>query len=56
MGALIFVFVWHFGNPIFTKRGFTDKQRFFSAAAIGMLFEVAIFTITGTTAYGVVVD
>ena len=56
MGALIFILVWHFGNPIFTNRGFTDKQRFFSAAAIGMLFEVAIFTMTGATAYGVVVD
>ena len=56
MGALIFMLVWHFGNPVFTSRGFSDKQRFFSAAAIGALFEVAIFTITGTTAYGIVVD
>ena len=56
MGALIFILVWHFGNPVFTNRGFTDKQRFFSAAAIGVLFEVVIFTITGTTAYGIVVD
>ena len=56
MGALIFILVWHFGNPVFTSRGFGDKQRFFLAAAIGALFEVAIFAITGTTAYGVVVD
>ena len=56
MGALIFILVWHFGNPVFKNRGFSDKQSFFSAAAIGILFEVAIFTTTGTTAYGVVVD
>ena len=56
MSALIFILVWHFGNPVFTNCGFNDKQRFFSAAAIGVLFEVAIFTITGTTAYGVVID
>ena len=56
MGALIFILVWHFGNPVFTSRGFSDKQRFFLAAAIGALFEVAIFAITGTTAYGIVVD
>ena len=56
MGALIFILVWHFGNPVFTKRGFSDKQRFLSAAAFGVLFEVAIFMITGTTAYGIVLD
>ena len=56
MGALIFILVWHFGNPVFKSRGFSGKQRFFSAAAIGALFEVAIFTITGMTAYGIVVD
>ena len=55
MGALIFILVWHFGNPVFTIRGFSDKQRFFSATAIGALFEVTIFMITGTTAYGIVV-
>ena len=55
MGALIFILVWHFGNPVFTSRGFSDKQRFLSAAAIGALFEMAIFMITGTTAYGIVV-
>ena len=56
MGALIFILVWHFGNPVFTSRGFSDKQRFFSAAAIGALFEVAIFMITGTTVYEIGVD
>ena len=56
MAALIFVIVWYFGNPIFTKRGFSEKQRFFSALTAGVLFEVAIFAITGTTGYGIVID
>ena len=56
MGALIFILVWHFGSPVFTNRGFSDKQRFYSAAAIGVLFEVTIFMITGKTAYGIVID
>ena len=56
MAALIFVIVWYFGNPNFTNRGFSEKQRFFSALTAGVLFEVAIFAITGTTGYGIVID
>tara|TARA_B100001109_G_C18698124_1_gene396633 strand:- start:452 stop:622 length:171 start_codon:yes stop_codon:yes gene_type:complete len=56
VAALVFVFVWYFGNPIFTNRGFSEKQRFFFALIAGVLFEVAIFAITGTTGYGIVID
>tara|TARA_B100001057_G_scaffold247155_1_gene247553 strand:- start:750 stop:920 length:171 start_codon:yes stop_codon:yes gene_type:complete len=56
MAAFIFVLVWHFGQPIFISRGFSDKKRFFAAAASGALFDVAIFTITGTSVYGIVVN
>ena len=56
MATLIFVIVWYLGNPIFTTRGFSDKQRFFSALTVGVIFEVAIFAITGTTGYGIVID
>ena len=56
MAALIFVVFWYFGNPIFTNRGFSEKQRFFSALKAGGLFEVAIFAITGTTGYGIIID
>ena len=56
MAAFIFVLVWHFGQPIFISRGFSAKQRFFTAAALGALFDVAIFAITGTTVYGIVVN
>ena len=35
MAALIFILVWHFGKPIFVKRGITEKQRFFTAAFWG---------------------
>ena len=56
VAALIFVIIWYFGNPIFTNHGFSEKQRFFSALKAGGLFEVAIFAITGTTGYGIVID
>jgi hypothetical protein len=56
VAALIFVIVWYFANPIFTDRGFSEKQRFFSALIAGVLFEVVIFAITGTTGYGIVID
>ena len=56
MAALIFVIVWYFGNPIFTSRKFSEKQRFFAALIAGVLFEVAIFATTGTTGYGIVID
>ena len=56
MAAFIFVLVWHFGQPIFISRGFSAKQRFFTAAAVGALFDVAIFAIMGTSVYGIVVN
>ena len=56
VAALIFVMVWYFGHPIFTNRGFSEKQRFFAALTAGVLFELVIFAITGTTGYGIVID
>ena len=52
MAALIFILVWHFGKPIFVKRGITEKQRFFTAALAGAVVEVAIFATTGTSMWG----
>lgn len=52
MAALIFILVWHFGQPIFVKRGVSDRQRFFAAAAVGVLVEIAIFATTGTSMWG----
>ena len=52
MAAMIFILVWHFGQPIFVKRGVSDRQRFFAAAAVGVLVEIAIFATTGTSMWG----
>ena len=52
MAALIFILVWHFGKPIFVKRGITEIQRFFTAALAGVVVEVAIFATTGTSMWG----
>ena len=52
MAALMFILVWHFGQPTFVKRGVTDKQQFFAAALFGVIVEVAIFVTTGTSMWG----
>ena len=52
MAALIFILVWHFSQPIFVKRSITEKQRFFAAAVLGVLVEVAIFATTATSMWG----
>ena len=52
MAALIFILVWHFGKPIFVKRGITEKKRFFTAALVGVLVEVAVFATTRTSMWG----
>ena len=52
MAALIFILVWHFGQPIFVKRGTTEKQQCFTIAVTRVLVEVAIFASTGTSMWG----
>ena len=52
MAALIFMLVWHFGKPIFVKRGITEKQRFSTVALAGVLVGVAIFVTTETSMWG----
>ena len=46
MGALIFILIWHFGQPVFIKRGLDNQQRFLASAAFGVLFEAAVFATT----------
>ena len=52
MGALIFIVIWHFGQPVFIKRGLNNRQRFFVSAAVGVLFETAIFATTNASMWG----
>lgn len=52
MGALIFIVIWHFGQPVFVKRGLNNQQRFLVSAAVGILFETAIFVTTNASMRG----
>ena len=51
MTAFVFIFVYYLGKPIFANFGVSDRNRFFTAIAIGLILETAVFAITGTTGY-----
>jgi len=52
MGALIFIVIWHFDQPVFIKRVLNNQQRFFVSAAFGILFETNIFATTNASMWG----
>ena len=51
MTAFVFIFVYYLGKPIFINLGFSNRNRFFTALTLGIMFETVVFTITGTTGY-----
>ena len=51
MTALMFIFVYYLGKPIFANYGVSNRNRFFFALALGLIFETAIFAVTGTSGY-----
>lgn len=51
MTALVFIFVYYLGRPIFVNFGVSDRYRFFTALTLGFIFETAVFAITGTSGY-----
>ena len=51
MTAFVFIFVYYFGRPIFVNFGVSDRYRFFTALALGLILETAVFAITGTSGY-----
>ncbi len=51
MTAFVFILVYYFGKPIFVNFGVSDRNRFFTAVAIGLIFETTVFAITGTSGY-----
>ena len=51
MTAFVFILVYYLGKPIFAHLGVSDRNRFFTALTLGMIFETAIFAITGTSGY-----
>ncbi len=51
MTAIVFIFVYYFGKPVFVNFGISDRHRFFAALTLGLIFEMIIFTLTGTSGY-----
>ena len=54
MTAFIFILIYYLGKPVFVKFGVTDRNRFFAALALGLIFETIVFSITGTKGYKLV--
>ena len=54
MTAFIFILIYYLGKPVFVSFGVTDRNRFFTALALGLIFETIVFSITGTTGYKLV--
>ncbi len=52
MTALVVISVYYLGTPIFTSFGVSDRNGFFTALTLGLIFETTIFSLTGTTWYG----
>ena len=51
MTAFVFIFVYYLGKTIFANFGVSDRNRFFTALALGLIFETTVFAITGTSGY-----
>ena len=55
MTAFVFIFVYYIGKPIFAYFGVSDRNRFFTALAIGLILETTVFAITGTSGYKMII-
>ena len=51
MTALVLIFVYYLGKPIFINLGFSDRNRFFMALTLGLVLETVVFAISGTSGY-----
>ena len=51
MTAFVFIFVYYLGKPAFGTFGVSDRNRFFVALTLGLIFETVVFAITGTSGY-----
>jgi len=54
MTAFIFILIYYLGKPVFDRYCVTDRNRFFTALALGLIFETIVFSITGTSGYKLV--
>ena len=51
MTAFVLIVVYYLGKPLFVNFGISDRNRFFMALTLGLIFETAVFAVTGTSGY-----
>ena len=51
MTAFVFIVVYYFSKPIFVNFGISDRNRFFVALTLGLIFETMLFAMAGTSGY-----
>ena len=51
MTALMVIFVYYLGKPLFANFDVSDRNRFFTALTLGLILETTIFALTGTSGY-----
>ena len=56
MTALVFIILYYVFKPVFVNFGVNDEVRFLIAIGVGMVAETVLFTLTGTSLYGIVVN
>ena len=54
MTALMFIFVYYLGKPLFASFDVSDRNRFFTALTLGLILETTVFAITGTSGYKII--
>ena len=55
MTAFVFIVVYYLGKPIFINLGISDRNRFFMALTLGVMFETVVFAITGISGYKLII-
>lgn len=56
MTALVFMILYYVFKPVFVNFGVNDEVRFLIVIGVGMVAEAALFALTGTSVFGIVVN
>ena len=51
MTAFVFIVVYYLSKPVLINLGVSDRNRFFLALTLGLMFETIVFATTGTSGY-----
>ena len=54
MTAFVFIVVYYLSKPVLINLGVSDRNRFFLALTLGLMFETIVFATTGTSGYNLI--